>query len=45
MKFIISGLIENLLLNTSVKMESAINFAMKKAGVVELEEKHPLSAS
>ena len=26
-------------------MESAINFAMKKAGVVELEEKHPLSAS
>ena len=26
-------------------MKSAINFAMKKAGVVELEEKHPLSAS
>ena len=44
MIFIMSGLIENLLLNTR-KMERAINFAMKKAGVVELEEKHPLSAS
>ena len=45
MEFIISGLIENLLLKTGMKMEGAINFAMKKAGIVELEEKHLLSAS
>ena len=42
MGFIISGLIENLLLNTSMKNGKCYQL---KAGVVELEEKHPLSAS